>query len=101
MNNFIEGFRVYKPGPKAPSFIIANGEFNISEIIPYLNGNHIKGKLRFNIKESKGGKYYAEVDTYIPNSEKTVESIKESIRAELSSKSSYPEEIINPDDIPF
>lgn len=68
MSDFIPAFRVYKPRETAPDFIIANGEIdaNALDVLMAWVHNHAnaEGKVRFNIKESKEGKFYAALDTY-------------------------------------
>lgn len=64
-NVFIEGLRVYKPSEKAPEFIVANLEFDVTVLNAFLeqHPNEV-GKVRGVIKKSKEGKYYAALDTY-------------------------------------
>ena len=61
---FVNGIRFYKPHEKAPDFVISNGEINKAELIEFLESQ--PDKLRFNVKESKNGNFYAAIDTYKP-----------------------------------
>ena len=63
---FIDGLRVFKPSEKAPDFIILNGEIDMKELREFALSHHDEGKVRFQVKESKGGKYYAALDTFKP-----------------------------------
>lgn len=63
---FIDGLRVFKPSDKAPDFIILNGEIDMKELREFALNHHDEGKVRFQVKESKGGKYYAALDTFKP-----------------------------------
>jgi len=63
---FIDGLRVFKPSDKAPDFIILNGEIDMKELREFALSHHEEGKVRFQVKESKGGKYYAAIDTFVP-----------------------------------
>lgn len=66
--DFISWIRVYRPTPKAPSFIKATFEIDLNQILD--NINNIKkfadseGKVRGSLKESKAGNLYTLYDTY-------------------------------------
>lgn len=59
---FIDGLRVYAPNERAPDYIIANGVLDRDALTAWLAGR--APQIRIVIKRSKGGKYYAAVDTY-------------------------------------
>lgn len=59
--DFVLGVRVSKPFYKAPKFVIAQMVINVSEFIEKYEGND---EIKIDIKESKGGNYYAQLDTY-------------------------------------
>lgn len=101
-NKFIQGVRIYQPHQNAPSFVKGNGVFEVSEIVPFLQGNHINGKVRFQIKQSRNGGLYMELDTYVPKKEQDIQEIKENITETLKGNElDYPEEEIFPEEIPF
>ena len=60
---FISGLRVYKPRENAPTWIIANGTINKNDILTWL-GQQDDDEIRFDIKLSKKGTYYATVNNY-------------------------------------
>jgi len=77
---FVNGMIIKKPSENAPDFIIANVSFKTQEMTDWLNDN-TKGDGWCNIiiKESKGGKYYAEKDTYEPKQKPVDDDISASI----------------------
>jgi len=64
---FIDGLRAYAPRDNAPSFVKANLVVNVAELQAWLAGR--SGEVRIDIKESRGGKYYASENDYKPSSE--------------------------------
>lgn len=64
---FIDGLRAYAPRENAPSFVKANLVVNVAELQAWLAGR--SGEVRIDIKESRGGKYYASENDYKPSSE--------------------------------
>jgi hypothetical protein len=59
--DFVFGVRVSKPFYKAPKFVVAQLVINVSDFIQKYEGND---EIKIDIKESKGGNYYAQLDTY-------------------------------------
>ena len=62
---FIDGL-IVKRNEKAPDFVICNLSFKCEDFVAFLKANHKNGWLNVNVKKSKGGKLYAEVDTWQP-----------------------------------
>ena len=103
---FIEGMIAKKPHEKAPAFVKVNLSVKIADFLFFANRHSKNGWMNITIKESKGGKFYAELDTYEPREtppeyggndkgyENTVKIVQENVI-------DYPEEDINPDGIPF
>jgi hypothetical protein len=60
---FIDGFRVNKPHEKAPDFVIASGSFKVEELQKWLSTKQTE-YVNFDIKLSKKGSYYAEVNNW-------------------------------------
>lgn len=61
---FASGMGAYMPHENAPDFIIADVVIDVDEFIETLENNDKEGEVRIQIKESKGGKYYACINTY-------------------------------------
>mgnify|MGYP001552945860 CR=1 FL=1 len=59
---FVDGLRVYAPRDGAPSFVKANLVVNVTELTQWLEGQG--DEVRIDIKESRGGKFYASVNDY-------------------------------------
>jgi hypothetical protein len=78
VSDFVDGLIAKKPGDNAPDFIKANVSIKRKELIDWL-GSRDDDWVNVQIKESKGGKWYAQVDDWKPdesqrrpvNSEKT------------------------------
>ena len=64
---FIDGLRAYAPRDNAPSFVKANLVVNVAELQAWLAQR--SGEVRVDIKESRGGKFYASENDYKPSSE--------------------------------
>ena len=65
---FVNGVRVYKPHDNAPEFVKANLQINLKELVEFVRQNGLKQTFKIDILESKGGKYYAKLNTYQPDS---------------------------------
>ncbi len=64
---FADGLRVYAPNAKAPAHVKAKFVVNAREFAAFLAGNaDQEGTVRLEVRESKGGKLYACLDTYRP-----------------------------------
>lgn len=91
---FIDGLSAKAPSEKAPDFIKAGGSINLKSFAKYLR--ELKDKepdvewLNFQIKESKGGKWYIERDTWEPKKQEAPPAAQPSTGFEP-----------NDDDIPF
>lgn len=64
---FADGFIFKKPGEKAPDFIKAEIAIKADEFIAFLN-KHKKsdGWVNLNVKKSKAGKLYTDLDSWTP-----------------------------------
>lgn len=62
---FVNGLRVSKPHENAPDFIKLNFGAKVDELVAFLQ-EHKKadGWVNFDLKKSKGGKLYLQLDTY-------------------------------------
>ena len=80
---FADGF-IFKRNENAPDFVVGNVSVKVDEAIAFLKASQKKGWVNLNIKQSQGGKYYTELDTWQPKE-----------------KSSQSEPIKQTDDLPF
>ena len=62
---FADGF-IFKRKDSAPEFVIGELSIKIDDAIPFLNQHQKKGWVNLDVKLSKGGKYYLELDTFVP-----------------------------------
>lgn len=64
---FVDGMFAGKPSENAPEFIKAKISIKAAELIPFLE-KHVNnaGYLNLDLKESKAGKLYLELNTYKP-----------------------------------
>lgn len=65
---FVDGLRAYAPRENAPDFVKANLVINIAELQGWLAQR--SGEVRIDIKESRGGKYYASENDYKPEGQR-------------------------------
>src|SRR5690348_11929338 len=92
---FATGIYASAPHENAPEFVKAKISIKVAEAIAFLQENEKQsGYVDLDIKESKGGKWYVELNEYVPK-ERTQREPKPPGEVE------YPQEDINPDDIPF
>lgn len=83
---------IYKaPREKAPDYVKGSLSFKVDEFKIFLDENSKNGWVNVNLKEAKSGKYYAELDTWVPSNNKKDASEKEVSESEE----------IGADDIPF
>jgi hypothetical protein len=60
---FADGFS-FKRREGAPSFVIGRQSIKVDEAIAFLKANVKNGWVNLDIKQSKGGSYYCELDTW-------------------------------------
>lgn len=95
---FIDGLRVDKRAG-APEWVIANLSFDVIKFRDFAEKNQNGGGyLNVDVKLSKGGKMYAELNTYQsaapkPAPQEPIEAVDTTIP--------YSEEEVNTEDIPF
>jgi hypothetical protein len=87
---FIKGMTVKAPRENAPSFVKASIGINIKDLVAFLGGFHSEW-INIDIKESKGGKWYAELNTWQ----------KGDVKSEPIATIEYPTDEVNDGDVPF
>lgn len=65
MTDFVDGLIAKRPSDNAPDFIKVNVSIKRKELIDWLDGRS-DDWVNVQIKESKGGKWYAQVDDWKP-----------------------------------
>lgn len=94
----------------SPVYVIGSLALKVSEVIPFLQLHEkVSGYVNIDIKQAKGGKYYCELNTWVPKESSVTE--EEDNQARLNNLDTantgdtdtleYPEEDINNEDIPF
>ena len=68
MADFVDGLMAKKPNEKAPDFVKCALSIKREDLITWLTGQTDEW-INVQVKESKGGKWYAEGDTWKPRSE--------------------------------
>lgn len=91
---FIKGLIFKAPRAKAPSFVKGSLSIKVDELTAFLQEHSKNGWVNINLKEAKSGKYYAELDTWVPNKDRER-------TAEEDSNMGGGSEEINADDIPY
>lgn len=78
--------------PNAPEFVVGKLSFKVADAIAFLQ-EHVKnsGYVNCDVKRGQNGKVYIELNTFMPGKPKILEE----------NTIEYPQEEINPDDIPF
>ena len=90
---FADGLIFKKPSEKAPDFVKGNLSFKVEEFKKFLDENINNGWVNIDLKESSGGKYYAELNTWKPK----VEGSETSSEPQITGK----EEEIDIENLPF
>lgn len=62
---FADGF-ILKRREKAPDFVLGSLSVKLEEALPFLNANQKNGWVNLNLMVSNTGKYYVELDTFVP-----------------------------------
>lgn len=62
---FADGF-IAKRHDNAPDFVIVGLSVKVSEAVEFLQQNESNGWVNLQVKQSKTGKYYVELDTWRP-----------------------------------
>tara|TARA_R110000772_G_scaffold182421_1_gene293669 strand:+ start:707 stop:973 length:267 start_codon:yes stop_codon:yes gene_type:complete len=79
---FADGF-IFKRNENAPEFVVGSMSIKVDEAMAFLAQNESKGWVNLNVKKSKGGKYYMELDTWKPKTEKVAEILSEKPATDL------------------
>jgi len=75
---FVDGLIAKEPHEKVRAFVKVKLAFKVDEFKKFLTEHAKNGWVNTDVKVSKGGKWYAELDTYERN--KDVEEVKQEIR---------------------
>lgn len=67
---FIKGMIFKAPRERAPSFVKGSLSIKVDELVEFLHQHSKNGWVNINLKEAKSGKYYAELDTWVPNKDR-------------------------------
>ena len=70
---FADGF-IFKRNENAPDWVVGSLAVKCEEAIAFLKTNHKNGWCNLNINLSKGGKYYVELDTFVPKKQEEYRS---------------------------
>jgi hypothetical protein len=65
---FADGF-VFKRNEKAPDFVVGNISIKVEEAVAFLKQHTKNGWVNLQVKNSQGGKYYMELDTFEPKAQ--------------------------------
>jgi len=71
---FADGF-IFKRKENAPEFVVGSQSIKVEEAIAFLQANQKNGWVNLDIKQSKGGKYYCQLDTWQPKPKEDVTEI--------------------------
>ena len=60
---------IVKRNENAPAFVTCSLSVKVEEFIAFLSDNESNGWVNLSVKQSQGGKYYAELDTWKPKAQ--------------------------------
>lgn len=107
---FTKGLYADKPAEKAPDFIKARLSVLVKDFIPFIEEyKNVAGYVNIDIKESRGGKYYAELNTYkkVENEvEETLtpeekEQVRQAKESAVKAEREFADISSSSDDVPF
>jgi len=75
---FADGF-IFKRKENAPDFVVGSQSIKVEEAIAFLQQNQKNGWVNLDIKQSKGGKYYCQLDTWQPKSKDFKDEVTEMV----------------------
>ena len=93
---FADGF-IFKRKENAPEFVVGSQSIKVDEAIAFLQLNQKNGWVNLDIKQSKGGKYYCELDTWQPktseggNSSQPTGDVMDVLKAAANSSEPFTE----------
>lgn len=64
--NFVTGMRIYPAKETSPAWLKGQLVINAQELFDYIEANSTDGTMRIDIKESREGKLYLELNTFVP-----------------------------------
>ena len=70
---FPEGFIFKKAHPNAPDFIKGKVSIKMKDFIEWARNHHKDGWVNLDLAESREGKYYASLDTFVPDASRASE----------------------------
>ena len=70
---FVDGL-IVKRHEKSPDFVICNLSFKGQEFLTFMREHQKDGWVNVQVKRSKGGKLYAELDTFTPGKREEYDS---------------------------
>jgi hypothetical protein len=98
-NKFPKGL-YFNKHEKAPDFVLGQISIAVDQFIDYLQQNYQPtDKARFQVKRSKEGKIYCEVDTWQPNGERS--EPKQQAPQPQSQYQPQQMQLTDDDDLPF
>jgi hypothetical protein len=102
---FATGIYADAPHPNAPEFVKARLSIKVQDAIAFLKEHEKQsGYVDLDVKESREGKWYVELNEYQPKERSQREpNVQRGPRHDSTRVSdlAYPKDDINPDDIPF
>jgi hypothetical protein len=94
---FAEGLHYELPSQGAPDFVKGKLSVRVADFIEFLKAHvNERGFVNIDIKQSRGGNYYCELNEYRKAAQPRADDVDR-----RSPDTDYPMPEINPDDIPF
>ena len=72
---FADGF-IFKRNEKAPDFVVGGISIKVEDAVAFLKKHDKNGWVNLQVKNSQGGKYYMELDTFEPKQQQQQEQPK-------------------------
>mgnify|MGYP003440816499 CR=1 FL=1 len=94
---FASGF-IAKRSEKAPDFVTCSLSIKVGEAVQFLQASAKEGWVNLQVKQSKNGKYYVELDTWQPTQGQAAKAGMAEARKAAEPASTDP---FTDDDLPF
>lgn len=69
---FADGF-IFKKREQSPDFVVGNIAVKVEDAVKFLKENEKNGWVNLNVMKAKTGKFYIELDTFVPDKKATEE----------------------------
>jgi hypothetical protein len=90
---FANGLIAKKPHQNAPDFVKVGISIKCADFLAYMKEHNVDGWCNIQVKESKGGKWYAEKDTFTPSKKEEYQTGASQAKAAMAPADDFEDHI--------